>query len=496
MNEHDRDLATIAAYMRERGESTVPSALLAQVRDRAMQPESLRRRSANTRSASWARGATAMVGGLASVAALVVLVAVVAGLPPSVAQGPVSGDSPSSNGTSTPSSPPAAPSTAPSSPRPGSPLPITGTWELPAGSIDGRTVPMVDSYPITLVISEDSVSGTSACNGYGAILSPLGGSFRVAGIGGTDMACAEEVMASETAYLAALGRVTTATLESDELFLEGDGVELRFRPLASPPIGELTDTTWNLETLTTGLTATGAQGDVTLRLDSNGTLTGSTGCRTLRGRYVVVGGEILATRLAADGDCSAALADQDGHIVSVLGDGFRAAVEGDRFLLTSTGEQGLIYRLETSASATPRPAPSVFQGGIPETSDHVSMLLLERTSREMCITTVEIDYDEVGLRQRALELAEDAGPGPRRLAPDLYLGSLEEAIDGFRGTELLAVTGGYHWVWYLARPQDAERWNDDPLPELAAAVLLRVELPDGREVWWRNGAYIAVRPCD
>ncbi|MDQ3690642.1 MAG: META domain-containing protein [Chloroflexota bacterium] len=354
---------------------------------------------------------------------------------------------------------------------------------------------MVDSYPITLVISEDSVSGTSACNGYGAELSSGDGSFRVAEIGGTAMACAEEVMASETAYLAALGRVTAAALESDELLLEGDGVELRFRPLASPPIGELTDATWRLETLTTGLTATGAQGDATLRLDSNGTLTGSTGCRTLRGRYVVVGGEILATRLAADGECSAVLADQDGHIVSVLGDGFRAAVEGDRLVLTSTGAQGLIYRLAASASATPSPAPSVFQGSIAETSHHVTMLLLERTSRDMCVVTVEIDYDEVGLRKRALELAEDAGPGPRRLAPDLYLGSLEEAIDGFRGTELLAVTGIDHWVWYLARPQDAEPWGDDPLPEMVAAVLLRVELPDGREVWWRNGAYIAVKAC-
>jgi len=156
----------------------------------------------------------------------------------------------------------------------------------------------------------------------------------------------------------------------------------------------------------------------------------------------------------------------------------------------------LIYRLEPSASATPSVAPSVFQGSIAETSDHVIMLLLERTSRDRCITTVELDHDEVGLRQRALELAEDVGRGPWRLAPDLYLGTLDEAIDGFRGAELLAATGGYSWAWYLARPQDVEPWGDDPLPEMVAAVLRRVELPDGREVWWRNGAYVAVTPCD
>jgi len=49
------------------------------------------------------------------------------------------------------------------------------------------------------------------------------------------MACAEEVMASEAAYRAALGRVETAALESGELLLEGDGVELRFRPLSPRP---------------------------------------------------------------------------------------------------------------------------------------------------------------------------------------------------------------------------------------------------------------------
>ncbi len=59
------------------------------------------------------------------------------------------------------------------------------------------------------------------------------------------------------------------------------------------------------------------------------------------------------------------------------------------------------------------------------------------------------------------------------------------------------------WPWLAATGlgtrlgrRTPEPWGDDPLPEMVAAVLLRVELPDGREVWWRNGAYIAVRPCD
>ena len=44
------------------------------------------------------------------------------------------------------------------------------------------------------------------------------------------------------------------------------------------------------------------------------------------------------------GECPAELAEQDGLIVNVLGDGFTTAIEGDRLTLTSRGEEGLVYR--------------------------------------------------------------------------------------------------------------------------------------------------------
>jgi hypothetical protein len=44
-----------------------------------------------------------------------------------------------------------------------------------------------------------------------------------------------------------------------------------------------------------------------------------------------------------DGECAPDLADQDGHIWSVL-EGFRASVEGDTLTLTGDGGVGLIYR--------------------------------------------------------------------------------------------------------------------------------------------------------
>lgn len=82
----------------------------------------------------------------------------------------------------------------------------------------------------------------------------------------------------------------------------------------------------------------------TLEFRADGTLSGSTGCRKLTGTYVVKGDEILATELAAEGRCPKDLADQDAHVVTVLGDGFTVAIEGDQLTLMSMGNLGLVYR--------------------------------------------------------------------------------------------------------------------------------------------------------
>ena len=50
------------------------------------------------------------------------------------------------------------------------------------------------------------------------------------------------------------------------------------------------------------------------------------------------------TELAAEGECPADLQAQDSHVISVLGDGFRASVEGQVLILTSSGGLGLVYR--------------------------------------------------------------------------------------------------------------------------------------------------------
>lgn len=82
----------------------------------------------------------------------------------------------------------------------------------------------------------------------------------------------------------------------------------------------------------------------TLELHLDGTFTGSTGCRTLTGSFVIRATRSLATRMSAEGRCPADLADQDSHVVGALGDGFTVAIERDRLTVTAMGNVGLSYR--------------------------------------------------------------------------------------------------------------------------------------------------------
>lgn len=106
------------------------------------------------------------------------------------------------------------------------------------------------------------------------------------------------------------------------------------------------DTTWTLETLVDGDVAMAPMGEpATLELRADGTFSGSTGCRPFDGQWVERGEQLLATTFAmGDVACPAELSDQDGHVVTVIGDGFVPTIDGDRLTLTDAGGLGLVYR--------------------------------------------------------------------------------------------------------------------------------------------------------
>jgi heat shock protein HslJ len=224
--------------------------------------------------------------------------------------------------------------------------PLGTTWHLESGTSEGEPIPILDSHPITLSFTEDGAGGTAACNGYGGSYSISGDTITFSELFQTEMACfPEETMESERRYLEALTRVETISVTEETLTLSGEDTELTLAKLPPIPTSELTGTVWVLDGLVTGDAVSSVSGErATLELFSDGSVVGSTGCRTLNGRYVISGAQVDLNELAAEGDCPAELQEQDNLVVSVLGDGFGVAIEGDTLTITSIGNEGLIYK--------------------------------------------------------------------------------------------------------------------------------------------------------
>lgn len=239
-----------------------------------------------------------------------------------------------------------------------------GSWVL----VDAQpAIEVPADARVTLeVVAEDAawqVGGTAACNSYGGTVVTDGSTWRGQGYGATEMGCEEPRMAAERAYLHALDAVDTWSRPStDELVLTAPDLELRFEALPPVPTAELTATTWVLDGLVTDTepdasassTVAGAD-EATLRLEPDGTVDASTGCRTFSGEWTETGDEILLTtfgqrddspNVAADGTttCDEAVVDQEDQVLSVLGDGFRAEIDGQHLTLVSRDGLGLTYR--------------------------------------------------------------------------------------------------------------------------------------------------------
>ena len=242
---------------------------------------------------------------------------------------------------------PSDPGASPDSPDPTS---IEGGWRLVDGRGPGGEIPKGDEIDITLDIEGTTASGRSACNQYFSEIDESEDSFRLRGIGGTEMGCAPDVMEAEKLYHQALAEVDSRRMEGQILVLSGGKSELLFERIPPQPTAELTDTEWHLEGLIVGSGDEGSVSSVqpaTLVLHADGRLTGSTGCRKLTGKWEEQPSHIATPELGAEGRCPASLRDQDDHVVGVIGDGFVAELEGTSLTLTDPeGGRGLLYRAD------------------------------------------------------------------------------------------------------------------------------------------------------
>jgi len=229
------------------------------------------------------------------------------------------------------------------------PASMEGAWQLASGTLDGEPIPLVDGHPITLTIEGDTVGGVASCNSYGGSYTLSDGAISISALFQTEMACfPEETMSAESAYLEALSQVTSVMSSDDSLTLTGEGVELVFAELPPVPSADLTNTVWLLDGLVDGDAVSSVAGErATLEMYTDGSMIGSTGCRTLTGAYTISGAEVILTEFEAQGECTdLELQGQDDQVRAVLGDGFTVVIKSQTLTVTAQGGLGLTYRGE------------------------------------------------------------------------------------------------------------------------------------------------------
>jgi len=141
------------------------------------------------------------------------------------------------------------------------------------------------------------VGGSSGCNHFTAPYTVDGDKLEIGTIGTTRMACPPPQTAVERAYLAALGKVASWSVDGDELVLsDGEGNELlRY---GMPNIdGDYEATA--LRTVDAYAFASPIPGTTITAKFAGGTITGSGGCNTYTASYTTDRGSIHIDRPAA-----------------------------------------------------------------------------------------------------------------------------------------------------------------------------------------------------
>lgn len=118
------------------------------------------------------------------------------------------------------------------------PSPLGGEWVVDQLTVDGDRVELDPSWPITLAVDGDVISGAAACNGYTGVIDVSDGaghgSFAVADLSWTEMGCASPAMEVEQAFLSALQAVDSYEV-ADGVYVGTTGVGTSFHLIRADP---------------------------------------------------------------------------------------------------------------------------------------------------------------------------------------------------------------------------------------------------------------------
>lgn len=233
-------------------------------------------------------------------------------------------------------------------------------WQLQSmADASGETVDAMTDVLLTATFNNGQLSGNGGCNTYFGTYAADASSLTIKPAGTTMMACAEDVMAQEQAYMAALATSASYKVTGDKLeIMNADGtVVLTFTAQMQPSLAgsEWSATFYNngkgaVVNVLPGTTITAVFG-------ADNTLSGSAGCNqysttyTIDGNDMIISGAIATTRMA----CEQAVMDQEmAYLAALPTTASYSIVNGELDLRTTEGAQVASYtEAVMSAEATP-----------------------------------------------------------------------------------------------------------------------------------------------
>lgn len=135
---------------------------------------------------------------------------------------------------------------------------LAGTWTLVSYGAAEAQQQALASTPVTLTFSPNGIEGSAGCNTYGGAFQYNAGALTFTNVASTLMACADDIMAQETAFLSALPAVTAFQINGSQLVLTYSGGVLTFVNAAAVPTatGDATITATAIPTEAATVTAT------------------------------------------------------------------------------------------------------------------------------------------------------------------------------------------------------------------------------------------------
>ena len=159
---------------------------------------------------------------------------------------------------------------------------------------DGLLLETLPDIKTTAEFTDGQVGGNAACNTYNGSYELDGDQINFGLMMTTMMACPQEVMDQETAYLVGLDQAATFEVTEDSLrILDADGeVVLAFSPVEP---ASLTGTNWLLTSYNNGkggMQSLVIGSEISANFDEDGRMSGSAGCNTYSASYEATEGTI------------------------------------------------------------------------------------------------------------------------------------------------------------------------------------------------------------